>query len=308
MSLISLLTPLLLPAQQVDIRMVPDSKTFTHTPYLRFDPVQVKDSLFQASALEEMLLHDSKGYVWFWVEEGKLSRFDGYYFKSFTSEKFASVSEAPNGQIFAPTNKGIALFDSLTDTFVHYPVDMKGAVYIGNITPVHQDKVYLSAGTPRSGTRSWLYEFDLNQRSFTLKMPEELINGFTGRVEARDSIHMARPYVIDHKGRLWGHVDHKDEAYLGYYDTERNHLVWYPLENAHSVEFSGKSRPHQILNLYWTYAEPDGRYVWAGGPAGGFRQDCYAWIRKHCRGNNIILTGRSLTGYIKFFLSHPINY
>lgn len=271
---VSLLRPIFLHAQKIETVVIPNSKTLVYTPYLRFDPVHINDSLLIPSKHPFMALQDSRGYMWFKTRDGELSRYDGKYYRPFKEYKFGNQAETPTGLVVAATDRGLAVFDTLTSTFTHYPMEMEETVMV-SAPIVHRNKVYLTAGTPRAGTRSLLFEFDLNTRTFTRKNPTKIINGFTGDLEPTETISMLFSASSKTKERLWGYIETKGEACLGYYDILKNLFVWYPLEDAVCAEFVGQKRPDQSLPFSSVHIEGDDRYIWASGwpPTGFLRLD-----------------------------------
>ncbi len=267
-SLFTLLAPLLLTAQQgktrLETRFIPHSKIAVNSPYLRFDPFTVNDSLISRAFEKKMVLRDKEGYLWFLGDE-KLVRYDGNYSREFAAEPYLGLQQAADTTLYAITGKGIAIFNQVKQRFESYEAPGIDGLIHWKSCSEYKGKIYTSFHAILPKLSSVLFEFDLDTRQFSRLNPGRLVNGFTRNTEPGSSIYMNKLFTTDKEGNIWGQVACNNESALGYYNPKQNELVWFPLEDARCMQFIGMKRPHQSLDMSWLYMEPEGSYVWTGG-------------------------------------------
>lgn len=262
-----------LKAQQVETMFVPASKIFQHEPYLRFDPFMIDNELVKKAYSKEMRLQDKQGYLWFIADNKTLIRYDGHYTKTYDTTHYYGVYMNPDGAIWSVTDAGIALFDTLTETFRSYSSPLiKNYAHWGSVSGIN-GKNYILFPVTSNNVRAPFFEFDSQNKQLKhIKLPR-LLNGYTQTYDSDTALVVIVPRgrSVDRHGRIWGEVSlasntrHGRNA-PGYYDPLRHQITWFPLSNVYNPEFkNSRVKRHQNFAINSILPDADGRFVWIGG-------------------------------------------
>ncbi len=257
-------------AQQVETVRVKTAKG----PYLRFDQFTVNNEAFRQANGKQMVLHDSRGYLWFLGEpdgDGHLIRYDGTYYKSFGtgwscyhSDLLGMIGENDTNEIWAVNKRGLAEYNSATETFRYWrnPFVKQQGIYHWIMEPGGRHW-FVSEEPMKHLVIKPLYSFDSRTRQVRQFIPGRIINGYAGQTETAKprSFH---PYCIDPTGRVWGDVHSSTYNTIGYYDVKRNALVWYPVRGVKGIVAARSSVADFQFDAF-NVMVPDGKYVWIGG-------------------------------------------
>lgn len=261
-------------AQQVETVRVPPARK---GPYLRFDPFTVQNEAFKQAYTKCLELHDSRGYLWFISEPNageQLIRYDGTYYRSFGSEwggqlsdLLGTVRENEAHEIWATSQRGLAWFDPLTETFRTFRNPFVKQQAVSHWVMGKRGENWFTSNAPpppKNVPVQPFFKFDSRARRFYRIRPARLIDGYSGRVEA-ETAQVFVPRATDAAGQVWGDTyGSSGQHTLSYYDAARNAVVWYPLSGFVAPEFDKSGGPGQKLDFI-NAVVPDGRYVWLGG-------------------------------------------
>lgn len=250
------------PVETVRVKAVPG-------PYLRFDPFTVNNEAFKQAYYKQMVLQDSRGYLWFLSEPNakeQLIRYDGTYYKSFGSEEWITLKENESHELWGLNKKGLCRFDPVSETFHYISDPLLKAISLGSWVMGKNGKnlfQYSNASFLKRPTKPFI-EFDSRTRQVRWITPNILINGYTGQAEL-EKPYTFSPLSTDSTGRVWGVAHSATYNTVGYYDAKRNALVWYPVRGFIAPKFNesgaGPGEEFDVINVI----EADGKYVWVGG-------------------------------------------
>src|SRR6218665_2549861 len=169
-------------AQQLETVLTPTSKTFTHEPYLRFDPFSIESEVVKKAYSKEMRLQDSQGYLWFVADNQSLIRYDGHYAKTYDSTRFYGV-QMTNKTVWSMTDNGVAIFDTITETFSSYATPLVKNYVLWGAASDSISKLYILFPSNPDNISSPFFEFNIQTKRFRHIQISRLINGYTQKNE-----------------------------------------------------------------------------------------------------------------------------
>ncbi len=169
---------------------------------LKFDHLDIQDGLSQNSILS--IAQDQKGFIWFGTEEG-LNKYDGYQFRSYTSDSnnpnslsdsyIQDIHVDKRGMIWIGTaSGGLNRFDPVNEQFIRYryQADDESTISQNNVRTIFSDHHgILWVGTDNRG----LNRFDPATEKFT--------RIYLDSTDAPGPCNSILSINEDKKGRIW---------------------------------------------------------------------------------------------------------
>lgn len=222
----------------------------SHASNVRFRTINDQDGLSQATG--EVILQDSKGYIWIGTGDG-LNRYNGYKFKvyrhdqwsenSITNNYIVNLEEDKSGNLWVGTANGLSMIDLSTDNIKnYYSEEGKGNLShnnIGDILFTKDEKMLV-------GTSDGLNLYDKQNDSF-----KRILNG-----EDVLTSQYIRDLEQDNKGNLWIATNNG----INKVDIKNNKITKLLYNSKTNNKVIDKSIEQDIHKL--TY-DNDG-YIWAG--------------------------------------------
>lgn len=153
--------------------IIVSSVAHTQSDKIRFERITTENGL--SSNHTSYIFQDRKGFLWISTQDG-INRYDGYRFKHFrhltgntnSLSDYAAgyIYEDSEGNFWIATREGLNVFNSNSETFIHYNPQKDSTILLGSekIVCITEDKY----GNIWVGTRKGLSLFNPKTKSFTL--------------------------------------------------------------------------------------------------------------------------------------------
>ena len=212
--------------------------TGNYSQDIRFNHLAEKDGLLDSRV--NKITQDSKGFMWFTTRTG-ISRYDGYAFKNFKHEPYASnsISNGEIGVIYEDREEiiwlsivevGLDKYDPRTEQFSHYPYSFEnpGSLNSGRVTDIIEDKNGLFwLGTWGGG----LNLFDREHEMFTYfrhdpENPNSLSSDHINVIVEDPNSNGSVLWIGTHQGLSRFDYNHQQFTRFQHDSTQHNSLIW----------------------------------------------------------------------------------